>query len=748
MSSQSPFSDPNFLGVDLYEHAPVGYLVLSKDGRIGQVNRTTCVMLQLDADDLHQQPLANYIAPTDLREFTRFMRRLDAGPQAIELRLQQPSGDVFYTRLQGPLGQVQGPNAAGYVLAITNITETELARRAGLRMRRYFENITDTVQEGVLVLDDTLHIQVANRAYCQTFGHAPAELLGKTLFEVGGPTWESSALRELLEQVYRDGTPIRQYEVNDTFPNLGKRSMMINAHRFQVLPGQDAILMAFHDITELKEFQARQEEIRQNLALALRGAPLVLLTQDTELRYTWMYTPLEGLDTPVSIGKRDREIMQNAREAEYLETIKQAVLDTGEPRRETVRITICDEPTWFDILLEPMYADDGTIIGLRTAAVNVTGSYLAAERAARLQALASHLAKAHDLASAIDIINRYTGEIIGAQYVGIALQDEDSTLLNYYAAENVGGFRTHPPRQIPIDDRMPIIDAAREGKMQWFGDYDSYTQAYDGHALADVPIQPATVVALPLHLNEQVLGAIGLSFTEQQPGDEQTRAFFAAVAAHCAVAIDRAHLQERDRENAVVQERERISRELHDAVSQSLYSARVIADALNERLLDDGDNPTLTEYLTQLDTSIRNAQSELRMLLVELRPEHIIRGELHGHLAELVQAMRSLQQYDIEFIASGEGDPTPEAKFALYRIAQEALNNVTKHAHAAHVVVRLHCDGATYHLTIEDDGDGFEATSVTHGLGLDSMRERAEAAGGQLSIYSQPGKGTRIILRI
>ena len=140
----------------------------------------------------------------------------------------------------------------------------------------------------------------------------------------------------------------------------------------------------------------------------------------------------------------------------------------------------------------------------------------------------------------------------------------------------------------------------------------------------------------------------------------------------------------------------------------------------------------------------RGALAEMRTLLVELRPNSLVEVPLPALLRQLTEALAARARMDIQLNSAGERKLPADVQIGLYRIAQESLNNVIKHAKASQAVVTLRM-GETVRLTIADNGIGFDPAAVSAGhLGLKIMRERAEAIGAKFSLYSEPGEGTRI----
>jgi signal transduction histidine kinase len=212
-------------------------------------------------------------------------------------------------------------------------------------------------------------------------------------------------------------------------------------------------------------------------------------------------------------------------------------------------------------------------------------------------------------------------------------------------------------------------------------------------------------------------------------------------------------LYEQAQQLAIVEERQRLARELHDAVTQTLFSASLISEALPE--LWDTDEEEGKRLLAELRQLSRGALAEMRTLLLELRPAALVEADLGDLLRQLGEAVAGRTGATLSIALEGRAQLPPEVHVALYRIAQEALNNVVKHAKARTVDVRLCRSPAirqrhagrriSAELEVCDDGMGFDPNSVpTDRLGMGIIRERAEAIAAKLDIETAPGRGTRI----
>jgi nitrate/nitrite-specific signal transduction histidine kinase len=254
-------------------------------------------------------------------------------------------------------------------------------------------------------------------------------------------------------------------------------------------------------------------------------------------------------------------------------------------------------------------------------------------------------------------------------------------------------------------------------------------------------------VSIPILAKGEVLGAINLGSRAVRKVGPEELAMLAAVGQQTGIAVENARLYEHAEEAAAAAERNRLARELHDAVSQTLFSAQLIADVL-PRLWER--NPAEGQRrLEELRQLTRGALAEMRTLLLEMRPAALAQAELPELLRQLTEAVTGRARIPVRLEIEGECTLPVERKIGLYRIAQEALNNVVKHAAAQEVVVRLACGEEGVELLVADDGRGFDPDHVPPDhLGLSIMQERAEAAGATLRVESEPGEGTRVTAKI
>lgn len=250
-------------------------------------------------------------------------------------------------------------------------------------------------------------------------------------------------------------------------------------------------------------------------------------------------------------------------------------------------------------------------------------------------------------------------------------------------------------------------------------------------------------LGVPLRVQERIVGMITLDRVEPGGFAAQEVRMAVAFADQAALALENARLYAQVEQVAVLEERQRIARELHDSVSQTLYGIGLGARTAREALAETPD-----EAAESIDYVLALAEAglaEMRSLLLELRPEALEQEGLAAALAKQAEALRVRHQIAVQTDIGAEPAIPSEAKAMLYRVAQEALHNIAKHAHANAVTVRLAGTPGAVVLEVTDNGVGFDPNGDFPGhWGLRSMRERMDRLGGALQIDSAAGAGTRI----
>ena len=250
---------------------------------------------------------------------------------------------------------------------------------------------------------------------------------------------------------------------------------------------------------------------------------------------------------------------------------------------------------------------------------------------------------------------------------------------------------------------------------------------------------------VPLAVKGRLIGGVGMAHGKQNYFTSHHADLTLSVANQAAITMINTELNKQAQVLAILEDRQRLARDLHDAVNQSLFSAGLIAEVLP--LLWEQDQEDARRSLQDLRRLMRGVMAEMRALLAELRPSTLTDSNLVDLLQLLRDAFAGRTSVSIVYTVRGEFSLPAEVQIVFYRVCQEALNNIAKHAKASHVEIDLKLHGDVVELRICDDGVGFDPQQTISGhYGLSMMRERAEAEGLALTITSQPSQGTQLTI--
>jgi len=361
------------------------------------------------------------------------------------------------------------------------------------------------------------------------------------------------------------------------------------------------------------------------------------------------------------------------------------------------------------------------------------------EVSAAVLAVTSHLSVREVLQTIVTAARR----LLDTQYAALGIPDENGSFTEFLADGLTGAQwraigpvpRQHGILGLMLRDPNPV----RMADIRTHPDFGGWPRAHP---------DMVDFLGMPVIDGEEILGELFLA-NKRGPGgftadDEE---LLRLLAAHAAIALVNARLYERSRELSIVEERNRIARELHDAVTQKLFSLRLTADAASTLLATDPlDLAKAAAQLEVVRQLAAEASAELRAVVVGLRPADLAGDGLGRALRKQVELLDHVHSATIRF--TGEPFPrlTPAREAAAYRIAQEALHNALRHGAPSTVLVKVSAENGTVRVEVTDDGRGFDPRSA--GLGLTSMRDRARAAGGRLDVRSRPGGGTTVRLEV
>ncbi|MFC7917716.1 GAF domain-containing sensor histidine kinase [Streptomyces sp. NPDC057386] len=341
-------------------------------------------------------------------------------------------------------------------------------------------------------------------------------------------------------------------------------------------------------------------------------------------------------------------------------------------------------------------------------------------------------------------------ELLDAQYAALGVPDDHGGFAQFV----VDGVSDEQWRAIgPLPRQHGILAAMlQEARVERLADVRQDPR-FEGWPAAHPDL--SDFLGLPVRDGEEVIGALFLA-NKNCPRQNGTCGFTAEdeallgiLAQHAAIALTNARLYERSRELTIAEERSRLAHELHDAVSQKLFSLRLTAQAAAR--LVDRDPVRAKGELHQVAQLAAEAADELRAAVVELRPAALDEDGLVATLRTQTQVLDRAHSARVTFTARGIRALPAAQEEAVLRVTQEALHNALRHSGADHVEVTLERAGAGAVLRVTDDGSGFDPQAVRRAgrhLGLVSMRDRASGVGGRLTVESAPGKGTVIELEV
>jgi signal transduction histidine kinase len=359
------------------------------------------------------------------------------------------------------------------------------------------------------------------------------------------------------------------------------------------------------------------------------------------------------------------------------------------------------------------------------------------------QGLASKL----DVQSIYDLVGEKFREIFDAQVVMISTYDDQTNTVEHrYAVEygrRVNSPGPHPPggfRSQIIQSRQPLLVNSNVAQLA----------AQLGQPTLPGTITPKSWLGVPMIVDNHVTSILSVQNVEHENAfDESDIRLIQTFAASMSIALENARLYEQARQLAILEERQRLGRELHDSVTQSLYGINLYAEAAAGQLAM-GKDEQLRQSLSDIQLTAQESLADMRLLIYELRPPVLEQEGLVRAIQNRLFSVENRAGVKFNVTSNLESRLPPATEEGLYKIAHEALNNVLKHANAKNVQVSINRDQASIILEITDDGIGFDpAAAIQKGrLGVISMRERAQLQGWTLSLESGPGAGTQIRVEV
>ncbi len=360
-------------------------------------------------------------------------------------------------------------------------------------------------------------------------------------------------------------------------------------------------------------------------------------------------------------------------------------------------------------------------------------------------------AEAPDLRSTLEWSLRRVLEAIKCPAGSIQLVDD------FDEQADVAALRLVAQEGLPEEFLQALSETAVEQSLSGLALISKHPVVVDN--LANHPAAPSllrqqaalqTYVGVAMMVRERAVGVVSVFAGQERRFSEIELALLDSVADQIGIVVENAYLHKQAEEAAVLEERHRLARELHDSVTQAIYSLTLFTEA-GLRLLRSHNYDKIEDLLQHLNQTSQQALREMRLMLHKLRPADLEEEGLVGALQQRLDEVETRANVEAHLIVEGNLDDLPESvEEQLYRVAQEALNNALKHSAASLLTVHISADDDDITMTISDDGRGFDVAAALEdgGMGLQNMEERVDELDGDLTIESTPGQGTMITVQI
>ncbi|GAB4474887.1 MAG: hypothetical protein Kow00124_15350 [Anaerolineae bacterium] len=619
-------------------------------------------------------------------------------------------------------------------------------------MVKHILNAIEAAGDAILICDGGGNVVYLNPAASALYGCTPRELT-----QAGGP----AALfvdPDVSDQIHEALRTHCAWQGEVWVRACGGDERLVQFRVNCIGPDGDAetggIICVATDITRLHHALEALRESEVRYRGLVESQQDLIVRVDREGRFTFVndaYCEKFGKTREELLGKSFKPLVHKDDLAHTLEAMKGLEVPPYRIQVEQRAYTVQGERwiAWEDFAIRD--ETTGEIVEIQAIGHDITEhkEAIAAERAQRalaesLREIAAALSSTLNLDTVLEMILQNVGRVVPHDAANVMLLHDDQVRIvraqGY--AERSTDRSTVMGLHFALDDVPLLRQLASTGRPLLIRDVLAEPQ----WVFFEASRWLRSYIAVPIRYDDQVLGFLNLDSAAPAFFNEKHVERLITFADHAAIAIHNATLYERAQTLAVLEERQRIARELHDVLSQTLFSARVIAEAVPRLLARDPDQAVKElNYLHQL---IYRAMMETRTLLYELRPSVLHDADLQDLLGQLADVIVGNSDTKLQIDLASVPDLPPDVQVAFYRIAQEALNNIIKHSRAASVTVSLLNEPDGLELRITDDGRGFDPSASNPGhMGLGIMRERATSIGADLHIESEPGYGTRVIVR-
>jgi PAS domain S-box-containing protein len=740
---------------DLYENAPNAYFSVGTNGLILRCNRRAGELLGCPAEELVGKPVFELYAdtPQGKEKASKIFQRFGADERTTneELQMQRADGTPIWISLTvNAIRDADGQIVESRSMVV-DITERVQAEEG---LRRMAAVIKDS-SSAIIIQDREGRIMVWNRGAERMYGYPKAQALKMNVSTIV-PEDKRQEMLDLVQDVFQ-GKMVESFETQRVTKDGRRLDVWLTVTALlDEAETPTAVATTERDITERKRVDAALRRSEERYALAQRAANIGSWDwniRTNALRWSDTIEPMFGFGRG-EFGATYEAFLDRVHpeDRQYVIESVRACVEAGEDYDIEHRIVWPDGTVrWVSEAGDVFRDEHGEAIRMLGVVQDITGRKRAEER---LRRYAEEQALLYTVASTVATLPSTEESLSVLLDAVLPLFDSDAgwMLLPGPTLDDVPRivvWRGVPDTFIEAETAAPLRGCPACAPLLVGGEAQT-----EPTLIVKCPRLPPEVlaeanlhshVAIPLSAGGKVLGILEIAWRAPYPYIEGERSLLIAIGQQIGVALENIQLHRQSRKLAVMEERQRLARELHDSVTQSVYSLTLFAEA-GQEWAEAGDLDRVKHDLTRIGETAQQALKDMRLLVYELQPSNLEKEGLIGALHHRLNAVEKRAGVEARLLAEQMVELPKPVEEALYGIAQEALNNTLKHAEANSVTVYIRVRGEHVELEVVDDGRGFDpdAASDRGGLGLITMRERAESVGGSLTVLSAPGEGTRV----
>jgi len=748
----------------LFEETPIGLYRSTPEGEILDANPALAAMLGYSDQEsfLKANAFTFYLDPEDRKRRLKALESCGTW-ESVEVRLRRRDGEIIRVLDTGRAVRDDQGEICYYNGALRDITE----RKRAEEQAHFQASLLDAVGEAVIASDPTGTVIYWNEAAEGLYGWSEEEVLDRNVLDVTPALGSEERATEIMERLKTGERWTGDFRVQrqdgTTFHALVTNTPVQDEHGKLT-----AIIGVSRDITARKDAERRLRESEEDFRALAEHNPDIVARFDEDVRYLYVSPAVSRyveLTPDELIGKTNEELGFTGETVEIWEAPIRRAFDTGKPQAFEFEFESLQGRTVFDGRIAPEVGEDGRVETVLSAVRDITEQRQAEEaleqrlaELALLNEMGNQITRALGLEAVLESAVEIVQRSFGYHNVAVLTLDQDNRKLTLSTV--AGRFADIMDEGLQMDLEEGLIGwVACHGETVVVNNVEAdprYVNCYPDQ------IHTQSELSVPICIADDVVGVLDVQSEEPGAFEENDVTVMETVADQMAVALENGRLYKAERaarrqlrdlasylQNIREEERTRIAREIHDEFGQMMTALKMDLAWLRKRLPQD--EPDLLRKADAMSEAIDETLQDVRRIASELRPGILDDLGLAAAIEWQAETFSERSGIVCELHLDEEGDHLDrQLVTALFRILQEALTNVARHARASRVRVGLDVAPIEVTLTVRDDGRGITEKELTDGesLGLMGMRERAHTLGGSVTFEGHPNGGTSVTTRI